>query len=123
MPQIRYIISRPDFIVKHVAMEPEKRLGMSSDIIVHGATLSRRQFVKTGGALFVGISVAGAILWEEPVTAAATTLDPTLASSWFEIHADSTILMASRLRRRPIVNWPQTSSTSHSMRSRPWSPA
>src|ERR1700676_4671159 len=63
---------------------------------VHGATLTRRQFVKTGGALIVGVVRAGSRLWDETAEAAPTgtnSLDATLASSWFEIHADNTILM------------------------------
>src|SRR5437762_848487 len=62
-------------------------------INVHGATLTRRQFVKTGGALIVGFSLAGK--WDKTAEAAAqkNSLDATLASSWFEIHADNTILM------------------------------
>lgn len=68
---------------------------MTTVINVHGATLTRRQFVKTGGALIVGFSVAGRGLWEHTAEAAAgkNSLDATLASSWFEIHADNTILM------------------------------
>ena len=64
-------------------------------IDVYGATLTRRQFVKTGGALIVGVSLARAGLWEEAVTAASgkNTLDATLPRSWFEIHADNTILI------------------------------
>jgi len=64
-------------------------------IDVHGATLTRRQFVKTGGALLVGFSLAGRSLLEKTVQAAASrnSLDASLSSSWFEIHADSTILM------------------------------
>src|SRR3982074_2361098 len=64
-------------------------------INVHGATLTRRQFVKTGGVLIVGFSFAGRHLWEQTVEAAAgkNSLDATLASSWFEIHADNTILI------------------------------
>src|SRR6266851_294485 len=62
---------------------------------VHGATLTRRQFVKTGGALIVGFSLAGASLWQKAAKAASgkNSLDATLASSWFEIHDDGTILM------------------------------
>jgi len=65
------------------------------DINVHGATLTRRQFVKAGGALFVGLGLVGRRLWDEPVEAAArrNSLDAGLSSSWFEIHADNTILM------------------------------
>ena len=65
-------------------------------INVHGATLTRRQFVKTGGALIVGFSLAGRSLWDKTTEAAAAgnnSLDATMASSWFEIHADNTILM------------------------------
>lgn len=64
-------------------------------INVYGATLTRRQFVKTGGALIVGFSLAGRSLWDKTAEAAAgkNSLDATLASSWFEIHADNTILM------------------------------
>src|SRR5688572_2467487 len=62
---------------------------------VYGATLTRRQFVKTGGALIVGFSLAGRSALEQMAEAAASknSLDPTLAGSWFEIHADNTILM------------------------------
>jgi CO/xanthine dehydrogenase Mo-binding subunit len=64
-------------------------------INVHGATLTRRQFVKTGGALIVGFSLAGRRLFEKTAQAAAirNSLDASLSSSWFEIHADNTILM------------------------------
>src|SRR5712671_3859351 len=65
-------------------------------INVHGATLTRRQFVKTGGALIVGFSLAGKGLWDktaEAATAGKNSLDATLSSSWFEIRADNTILM------------------------------
>ena len=64
-------------------------------IDVYGATLTRRQFVKTGGALIVGVSLARAGLWEEVVTAASgkNTLDATVPRSWFEIHANNTILI------------------------------
>src|SRR5580692_8694885 len=57
---------------------------MATSINVLGATLTRRQFVKTGGALF-----------EDTATAATAkhSLNATLSSSWFEIHADNTILM------------------------------
>ena len=58
---------------------------------VFGATLTRRQLVKTGGALFVGFAVAS----KAPLTAAVpkNTLDPALPGSWIEIHPDNTILI------------------------------
>src|SRR5450432_2224917 len=60
------------------------------------ATLSRRQFVKTGGALIVGVTLVGSdLLKSNPAKAAAfkNSLDPTLPSSWIEIHPDNTILI------------------------------
>jgi len=62
---------------------------------VFGATLSRRKFVKRGGALVVGLSMVGAagVGTKTARGAGGTTLDATLPSSWLEIHADNTILM------------------------------
>ena len=60
------------------------------------ATLSRRQFVKTGGALVVGVTFVGSELLKASPSAAAAfknSLDPTLPSSWIEIHPDGTILI------------------------------
>src|SRR5215471_3617200 len=65
------------------------------------ATLSRRQFVKTGGALVVGVTFVGPSLLKAQdfqlpkVTGAPykNTLDPTLANSWIEIHPDNTVLI------------------------------
>src|SRR3954462_957401 len=65
-------------------------------IDVYGATLTRRQFVKAGGAMFVGLSLAGRTLFANAYVAAAAggnSLDPSLSRSWFEIHADNTILL------------------------------
>ncbi len=61
-----------------------------------GPTLSRRQFVKAGGALVVGFSLVGPELLKGDSVKTATlknSLDPTLASSWIEIHPDNTILI------------------------------
>src|SRR6476661_7924831 len=68
---------------------------MASSINVLGATLTRRQFVKAGGALFVGVSLAGRELFDSPLKAATAknSLNASLSSSWFEIHADNTIVM------------------------------
>src|ERR1700688_1773881 len=63
---------------------------------VCGAALSRRQFVKTGGALVVGVTLVGSeLLKSDPVKATTfkNSLDPTLPNSWIEIHPDSTILI------------------------------
>src|SRR5271169_2110562 len=59
-------------------------------------TLSRRQFVKAGGVLVVGFSLVGPELLRGDTAKPATmknTLDPTLPSSWIEIHPDNTILI------------------------------
>jgi CO/xanthine dehydrogenase Mo-binding subunit len=60
-----------------------------------GATLTRRQFVKTGGALIVGFSLAGRSLWDKTVEASAgkNSLDASVSNSWFEIHADNTLIL------------------------------
>jgi len=68
---------------------------MATTINVHGAALTRRQFVKTGGALFVGVGLLGRDLFERTADAATSknSLNASLSSSWFEIHADNTIVM------------------------------
>jgi nicotinate dehydrogenase subunit B len=62
---------------------------------VFGATLTRRGFVKAGGAMVVGVSLVGAGLGAKAAKGAntLTTLDPALPTSWLEIHADNTILL------------------------------
>jgi nicotinate dehydrogenase subunit B len=63
---------------------------------VFGATLARRQFVKTGGVLVVGFSLVGTELLKgdtPKVAAMKNSLDPSLPSSWIEIHTDNTILI------------------------------
>lgn len=64
-------------------------------IDVHGATLSRRQFVKVGGTLIVGVGLVGRTLFDTTAEAATArnSLDASLSGSWFEIHADNTIVM------------------------------
>src|SRR5207302_277688 len=64
-------------------------------INIHGAVLTRRQFVKTGGSLIAGVTVAGSGLLTSTVGAQQTgrrnSLDPTRVSSWIEVHADNTV--------------------------------
>jgi nicotinate dehydrogenase subunit B len=63
---------------------------------VFGATLSRRQFIKTGGVLVVGFGLAGAEFLKADTAKPAAlrnSLDPTLPSSWIEIHPDNTVLI------------------------------
>ena len=65
-------------------------------IDIFGATLTRGKFVKGGGALVVGLSLVGPVVGAKAAKAAAgprRRVDPTLPSSWLEIHADNTIVM------------------------------
>ena len=58
--------------------------------------LSRRQFLKAGGVLVVGFSFVGPELSKGAVAKSAVmknSLDPTLPSSWIEIHPDNTVLI------------------------------
>ncbi len=63
---------------------------------VFGATLSRRQFIKAGGVLVVGGSLAGprALKGEGAEPAAmGNSIDASLPNSWIEINPDNTILI------------------------------
>jgi CO/xanthine dehydrogenase Mo-binding subunit len=62
---------------------------------VFGATLSRRQFIKAGGVLVVGGSLAGPKALGAAGTPAAmgNSLDASLPNSWIEINPDNTILI------------------------------
>lgn len=63
---------------------------------VCGAALSRRQFVKAGGALVVGVSLVGPKILKASSTkdeVLKNSLDPSLPSSWIEIHPDNTVLI------------------------------
>jgi nicotinate dehydrogenase subunit B len=65
-------------------------------VTAFGPTLSRRQFVKAGGALVVGFSMVGPKFLKADSVKPATfknSLDPTLGSSWIEIHPDNTVLI------------------------------
>src|SRR5271169_4945376 len=63
---------------------------------VFRATLSRRQFIKAGGVLAVGFSFVGQEFLRadsaKPLTF-KNSIDPTLPSSWIEIHPDNTVLI------------------------------
>ena len=65
---------------------------MTTKTDIFGASLSRRGFVKTGGALMVSFSLVKA---DDKSGAAANgnTLNPALPESWIEIHADNTVLI------------------------------
>jgi len=63
---------------------------------VLGPTLSRRQFIKAGGVLVVGFTFVGPELLKGDTARTAVmknSLDPTLGSSWVEIHPDNTVLI------------------------------
>src|SRR5205809_7719165 len=68
---------------------------------VYEATLSRRQFAKTGGALFVGVAFVGPYLlkaqgFQAPTVTGApftNSLAPCQLNSWIEIHPDNTVLI------------------------------
>ena len=63
---------------------------------VFGPTLSRRHFIKAGGVLVVSFSFVGPELLKGDTAKTATmknSLDPTLLSSWVEIHPDNTVLI------------------------------
>jgi nicotinate dehydrogenase subunit B len=65
-------------------------------IDVFGATLTRRQFVKTSGMLAVGITMVSpaSLRGDTPkATVAKNSLDPAQLSSWLEIHPDNTVLI------------------------------
>jgi len=59
-------------------------------IDIHGAELSRRGFLASGGALVVGL---GLLPNGAQAAAANTTLNPAALSSWIEIGADNTVLI------------------------------
>ncbi len=63
---------------------------------VIGPTLSRRGFIKAGGILVVGFSFVGPEFLKgdtEKPTTFKNSLDPTLPSSWIEIHPDNSVLI------------------------------
>jgi CO/xanthine dehydrogenase Mo-binding subunit len=64
--------------------------GVLETIDIHGAQLSRRGFLASGGALVVGLG-----LLPDSVQAAApgATLNPAALSSWIEIGANNTVLI------------------------------
>jgi len=58
---------------------------------VCGAELSRRGFLKQGGALVVGLSLLKTEIGQAATS--GTTLNPALTQSWIEIHPDNTVLL------------------------------
>ena len=63
-----------------------------NSINVYGATLTRRELVKAGGALLVSFGIAGAAPTKKSAVA-KNSLDPSLPNSWIEIHPDNSILI------------------------------
>src|ERR1700676_3636213 len=66
-----------------------------TQVNVFGAALTRRHFVKAGGALFVGFGMVGVDGLKNSAKGATSrnSLDATLPESWIEIHPDNTILI------------------------------
>ena len=60
-------------------------------IDIHGAQLSRRGFLASGGALVVGL---GLLPQAAQAATSKTTLNPAALSSWIEIKADNTVLIS-----------------------------
>ncbi len=61
---------------------------------VYGAALSRRGFVKLGGALTVGFGLVNSEgMAKDGAPANGNSLNAALPESWIEIHADNTILI------------------------------
>jgi nicotinate dehydrogenase subunit B len=56
-------------------------------------TITRRGFVKTGGALFVTVAIHARLAANAAAADIQLSLDPTQLASWLEIRADSTILV------------------------------
>lgn len=56
------------------------------------ATISRRTFVKTGGALFVSMAIPLRFGARMKAEANATSIDPSLLASWLEIRSDNLIV-------------------------------
>jgi CO/xanthine dehydrogenase Mo-binding subunit len=64
--------------------------GVARDFLIT-PKLTRRGFVKMGGALFVSLYVPTGVSLRAPES--PTSLDPTLLASWLEIRSDNTILL------------------------------
>ena len=59
---------------------------------VLGTTISRRGFVKTGGALFVSLALPLRFATRAEAAENPTSIDPTSPASWLEIRSDNTIV-------------------------------
>jgi nicotinate dehydrogenase subunit B len=62
------------------------------NVPVIAATISRRGFVKSGGALFVSVALPLRFSGRAEAAAGAASMDPTLPASWLEIRSDNTIV-------------------------------
>jgi CO/xanthine dehydrogenase Mo-binding subunit len=75
-------------------MIANQKQAATSPTDVFGASLSRRGFVKTGGALLVSFGLASADGIQNAGAAVnGNTLNAGLPQSWIEIHSDNTILI------------------------------
>jgi nicotinate dehydrogenase subunit B len=62
------------------------------EALVMGTAISRRGFVKTGGALFVSLAIPLRFGASAQSTENPTSIDPTQLASWLEIRSDDTIV-------------------------------
>lgn len=70
-----------------MTVKTEMAIEFSSSV----AGITRRSFVKLGGALFVSFALPSGMM-ASGAAEGSTSLDPTLVASWLEIHSDNTIL-------------------------------
>jgi nicotinate dehydrogenase subunit B len=62
------------------------------ETLAFAATISRRGFMKNGGALFVSLALPVRFVGRAQAAENPTSIDPTLLGSWLEIRSDNTIL-------------------------------
>jgi len=71
-------------------IKASSELPVASVTILTPAPITRRGFVKMGGALFVSLSIPAGLSLH--AAESPTSLDPSVLASWLEIHNDNTIL-------------------------------
>jgi len=71
-------------------IKASSELPVASVTILTPAPITRRGFVKMGGALFVSLSIPAGLSLH--AAESPTSLDPSVLASWLEIHSDNTIL-------------------------------
>ena len=72
-------------------------------------TLTRRGFVKMGGALFVSLSIPAGLFLAHHAAESPTSLDPSVLASWLEVHSDNTILARTGFWWIYLTRWTKSS--------------